>query len=396
MNLLLLVGITSLDNKNFVLDGSIRGYVEPIYFKLSEDIYIVSFVYSINPSDISDNYQIHLRVFKDREKLMEEKKDKKISKSAVYMVDSYEILSKPGKYNIKFEIKSKSRNSRVDFPLEIVEDTYLNFSSLILASKFYEDSLNSPFYRNGIGFLPNPSSIFKDTIFYFFEIYNVKIDSKKISIRFYIQDVKNDSTVLISNQQILLKDKGEFLITGKIPISSIKDGQYKIKFEVVDLGLNIKKLLEKSFEIQREQAIIDDIRYFIDYIASQTELNEFRSIKNKQARELWIDKFWKKKDPDGSFYPIYKQRVIEADMKFSTPFKEGRYTDMGKIYILFGQPDDIRRQEVALGTKSYVIWIYYQNNLRFKFLDQLGTGEYKLMFSNVPGYGHYMEDIKEE
>lgn len=396
MSLLLLVGITSLDSKSFVLDGSIRGYIEPIYFKLSGDIYIVSFVYSINPSDISDNYQIHLRVFKDREKLMEEKKDKQISKSVVYMVDSYEILSRPGKYNIKFEIKSKSKTSRADFPLEILENTYLNFSSIVLASVFYEDSLNSPFYRNGIGFLPNPSSIFKDTIFYFFEIYNVKVDSKRISIRFYIQDAKNDSIVLVSNQQVLVKDKEEFLITGKIPIGSLKDGQYRIKFEIVDLGLNIKKILQKSFEIQREETMIDDIKYFIDYIASQSELNEFRSIKDKQARDLWIEKFWKRKDPDGSFYRIYKQRVLEADVKFSNPFKEGRYTDMGKIYILFGQPDDIRREEIALGTKSYVVWIYYQNNLRFKFLDELGTGEYKLMFSNVPGYGHYMEDIKEE
>jgi hypothetical protein len=77
MSLLLLVGLTTLDNKSYVLDGTIRGYVEPIYFKLSGDIYIVNFVYSINPSDISENYQIYLRIFLDRQKLMEEKKDKK-------------------------------------------------------------------------------------------------------------------------------------------------------------------------------------------------------------------------------------------------------------------------------------------------------------------------------
>jgi len=397
MSLLLLTGITILDNKSYVLDGSIRGFVEPIFFKLSGDIYIVNFVYSINPNDVSGNYQINIKVFRDREKLMEEKKDKTLSKNAIYMVDSYEILSKPGKYNIKFEIKSKNKSSKVEFPLEIIEDSILNFSSLILASRFYEDSLNTPFYRNGIGFLPNPSSIFKDTIFYFFEIYDIKKDSQKIAIKYYIQNVKNDSLVLISNTQLFLKDKDEIIISGKIPLNSLNDGEYKLNFEIIDLGLNLKKVLSKGFEIQRgEINFEDDIRYFIDYIASADELNEFRKIKDKQARNLWIEKFWKKKDPDGSFYPIFKQRVIEADLKFSNPFKKGRYTDMGKIYILFGQPDDIRREEISLETKSYVVWIYYQNNMRFKFYDQLGTGEYKLIFSNVPGFGKYMENIRIE
>ncbi len=394
MNLLLLVGLTILDNKSYVLDGTIRGYIEPIYFKLSGDIYIVDFVYSINPSDISENYQIYLRVFLDRQKLMEEKKDKKISKNAVYMVDSYEILSKPGKYIIKFEVKTKGKSSKIEFPLIIEQDSNLSFSSLVLSTSFYEDSLNSPFYRNGIGFLPNPSNIFKDTIFYFFEIYDIKKDSQKLFLRYIIED-KNDSAVLISNPQLFIKDKEQLVISGKIPLNNVPDGEYNLKFEIVDLGLNIKKILKHYFIIQREGILLnDEIRYFIDYIASPSELNEFKNIKDIKGKNLWIEKFWKIKDPDGSFYPIFKQRVIEADAKFSTPFKKGRYTDMGKIYILFGQPDDIKREEVALGTKSYVIWIYYDGNKKFKFYDQLGTGDYKLLFSNVQGFGQYLPDIE--
>jgi GWxTD domain-containing protein len=177
----------------------------------------------------------------------------------------------------------------------------------------------------------------------------------------------------------------------------VPDGEYNLKFEVVDLGLNIKKVLRHYFIVQREGILLnDEIRYFIDYIASPNELNEFKNIKDMKSKNLWIEKFWKMKDPDGSFYPIFRQRVIEADLKFSTPFKKGRFTDMGKIYILFGQPDDIRREEIALGTKSYVIWIYYDGNKKFKFYDQLGTGDYKLLFSNVQGFGQYLPDIELE
>ncbi len=395
MNLLLLTGITILDNKSYVLDGSIRGYVEPIYFKLSGDIYIVLFTFSINPSDISQSYQIHIKVFKDREKLMEEKKDRNLSKNAVYMVDSYEILAKPGEYNIRFEIRSSKKSSKVEFPLEILEDSTLNFSSLVLATNFYDDSLNSPFYRNGVGFLPNPSSIFKDTIFYFFEIYNIKADSQKLAIKYYIENAKNDSVIIFSNPKIFTKDKEELVISGKIPIDKLSDGDYRLNVEVIDLNLNLKKVLKKSFSIQKTSSFVeDDIRYFIDYIADPRELDEFRKIKEKEAKNLWIDKFWKKKDPDGTFYPIFRQRVIEADLKFSNPFKKGRYTDMGRIYILFGQPDDIRREDIALGTKAYVIWIYYDGNKEFRFYDQMGIGEYKLISSNVPGFGRYNEGIE--
>ncbi|MEO0196611.1 MAG: GWxTD domain-containing protein [candidate division WOR-3 bacterium] len=397
MSLLLLTGLTILDNKSYVLDGSIRGYVEPLYFKLSGDIYIVAFIFSINPSDISEKYQVFVRVFRDREKLMEEKRDKNLSKTAIYVVDSYEILAKPGKYNIRFEIRSSKRFSKVEFPLEIIEDSVLNFSSVVLVSKFFEDSLNSPFYRNGIGFLPNPSNLFKDTLLYFFEIYDIKIDSQKLVIKYFIEDAKNDSIILISNPQLFLKNKEQLIITGKVPINSINDGEYILNFEITDLGLNVRKILKKPFLVQKTEFNADDeIRYFIDYIASPNELNEFQSIKDRQSKSLWIEKFWKRIDPDGSFYPLFRQRVIEADLKFSTPFKKGRYTDMGKIYILFGQPDDIRREEIALGARSYVVWIYYEGNKKFKFYDQLGTGEYKLLFSNVPGFGQYIQDIETE
>ncbi|MEO0202456.1 MAG: GWxTD domain-containing protein [candidate division WOR-3 bacterium] len=397
MSLLLLIGSMILDNKSYVLDGSIRGYVDPIYFKLSGDIYVVVFVYSINPSDISQKYQLFLRIFRDREKLMEEKRDKNLSKTAIYVVDSYEILAKPGKYNIRFEIKSSKKNSKVEFPLEILEDSSLNFSSIVLVSKFYDDSLNSPFYRNGIGFLPNPFNSFKDTLFYFFEIYDVKIDSQKLAIKYFIENAINDSIVLISTPQLITKNKEQFIISGKIPLNELIDGEYILNFEIVDLGLNIKKVLRKPFFVQREEFLLnDEIRYFIDYIASSSELEEFRKINDRQTKNLWIEKFWKRIDPENSFYPIFRQRVIEADLKFSTPFKKGRYTDMGKIYILFGQPDDIRREEIAVGTKSYIVWIYYEGNRKFKFYDQLGTGEYKLLFSNVPGFGQYLPDLERD
>ena len=378
---------------NYTLSGGIGGYVDPLTFKLGDGVYLISIVYTLSPSDVSGSYEVSVEVYQQGRRILLESDKKKIPQTTVYIVDGKEIIARPGRYRILFRVSSSGKESHIGFPLTIEENEHLNLSSLVFVSRFYEDTTKAPFKRGDIAFLPNPSATFKDTLRYFFEIYDVIPDTSKLVINWSIN--RGDKLIAHGKPQVIPVKLKDFSYRGSIPLEQLEDGEYTLRFQVVDIALNEKRVLKRNFRIKRGLALNmdDDIRYFIDYIASAEELAEFKKIKDEKARRLWIEKFWQKKDPTGTFYPLFRQRVLEADAKFSTPFKKGRYTDRGRVYILFGMPDEIRREEIGVSQKSYQIWVYYRNNYKFVFYDQFNTGDYRLTASNVPGFGVYREDI---
>ena len=68
----------------------------------------------------------------------------------------------------------------------------------------------------------------------------------------------------------------------------------------------------------------------------------------------------------------------------------GMNSDMGRIFIVYGQPDDVERNQMQFETKSYEIWQYYTagGKHEFVFVDRNNIGIYSLVHSTV------LEEIK--
>ncbi len=152
------------------------------------------------------------------------------------------------------------------------------------------------------------------------------------------------------------------------------------------------------------------------YIISDSERKIFLELPPWE-RENFIEDFWKRRDPFpqtavNEFKELYMQRIETANKMFSKG-KKGYLTDRGRIYVLFGPPDEIIRSEggqyidpfadartVQLptreGIKPMETWIYrniltaLQERIyvRLDFSDVDGTGDYKLVTDlreSVPG-----------
>jgi phosphoribosylformylglycinamidine (FGAM) synthase-like amidotransferase family enzyme len=74
----------------------------------------------------------------------------------------------------------------------------------------------------------------------------------------------------------------------------------------------------------------------------------------------------------------YFRRTKYANLNFSVSNKKGYLTDMGRIYVIYGHPDEVERHPFEMDEKPYVIWYYYKNNVKVVFVDETGTGEYEL------------------
>ncbi len=96
-----------------------------------------------------------------------------------------------------------------------------------------------------------------------------------------------------------------------------------------------------------------------------------------------LNNYWKPLDPtpETEFNELmaeYYQRVDFADENFSTiTGTKGLESDRGKIYILYGKPSSIRRVPNA-NKRISEIWDYAKLKKQFVFVDERGTGDYKL------------------
>lgn len=107
----------------------------------------------------------------------------------------------------------------------------------------------------------------------------------------------------------------------------------------------------------------------IRYIIRTDEAKAFKGLTDDIARLAFIERFWARRDPSpGTLANEYRQtfweRVRTANERFRATTIPGWKTDRGKIFILFGPPNDVRDdQDVAVsegpGAKRGLIrWFY--------------------------------------
>src|SRR4029077_20817642 len=77
----------------------------------------------------------------------------------------------------------------------------------------------------------------------------------------------------------------------------------------------------------------------------------------------FIDWFWQRRDliarpPNNKIRDRFQQRGFDGNRMFSDPSKPGWKTDMGKIYILIGPPDEINKDLMAKSHRGMVFWTY--------------------------------------
>jgi GWxTD domain-containing protein len=119
---------------------------------------------------------------------------------------------------------------------------------------------------------------------------------------------------------------------------------------------------------------LDYAIFILRYIMTEEEYERMREGSESEKREKFKE-FWKRRDPtpdtehNEAMFEYYR-RVDEAYFKFRTLYvRDGADTDRGKIYILFGPPDDVKRL-FEDDEMVQEVWSYPSLNKTFRFLDK--------------------------
>jgi len=180
----------------------------------------------------------------------------------------------------------------------------------------------------------------------------------------------------LKGKQVIDEEIGRYLLHIENPI---------IKLQVFSQNVKYTKniLYNDSVNSFATKYSLEDQILQLRYIMNQNELNFTRTVKPEQYRSF-IENFWKSKDPTpdtkrNEFRETFEERVMEADRLYSIKnYRPGWKTDLGKVFIKYGQPDEVVSDPIPINRPPYIIWYYYTENKVFQFYDLDGWGNYKL------------------
>ncbi len=136
------------------------------------------------------------------------------------------------------------------------------------------------------------------------------------------------------------------------------------------------------------------------YIITPEELSAFKQLSNDEERDQFIEQFWLRRDPtpdtpENEFREEHYRRIAEANEKFPAGMP-GWKTDRGRIYIIWGPPNEIERHPTGgyyerpmnegggdTSTFPFETWHYRDlegigQNIDLEFVDSCMCNDYHL------------------
>ncbi len=127
------------------------------------------------------------------------------------------------------------------------------------------------------------------------------------------------------------------------------------------------------------------------YICTRTEREVFLSLSTDRERELFIEAFWKQRNPtpgtpeNGAKTEHYRRIAYANRYLGRGSSRPGWQTDRGRIYIILGEPQDIQKFEGKTSTYDTEVWFYQGKTdlglppaFNLVFFKEGGSGEYRL------------------
>lgn len=125
------------------------------------------------------------------------------------------------------------------------------------------------------------------------------------------------------------------------------------------------------------------------YLTTPGQIAELKKGTFEERRQKFLD-FWLNradgnKEKANALRAEFYKRVDFANEHLGGGLGQGWQSDRGRIYIIYGPPGQVETHQEDFTTPPYQIWYYYNLRLEFVFLDEFGTGDYRLVQTSSIG-----------
>jgi GWxTD domain-containing protein len=187
-----------------------------------------------------------------------------------------------------------------------------------------------------------------------------------------------ETTVIASGEPVMVRPTQNQLFLGAYTFEvELAEGRSHWRvdrsFEVDESGPPRGKEYERMLEA-------------LSYIATPQEMDWLHSVQPDQQAAAW-NEFWRRRDPTpdtqrNEVQLEFFRRVRYAEHHFQG-FGPGWRSDMGRIYIKYGPPDQIESRAPSTSDPQLEIWYYHQPYRRFVFADREGFGRFLLQTPGI-------------
>ncbi|PKP20014.1 MAG: hypothetical protein CVU05_10010 [Bacteroidetes bacterium HGW-Bacteroidetes-21] len=348
-------------------------------------------------------------------------------------IDQQRIQLAPGIYNFEIRIKDINQpEAKEKVFLDVftagIEKGYIGFSGIQYIESYKATETPGIFSKNGFDLFPYvhdffPASMKKLTVY--MEIYNTDTllaNDSVFLVKYGIERVSDLQYVDSYTRIKKMKTSAIIPILAEYNIEGLPSGNYHFRVDVIDK--NNKNLATKRSYFQRSNPqggisietpenldglIIENT--FIEKVNSLDTLNDFLKcilpissdreksvitdvIKNTDTtmKQVIFYSFWKSRNglqPEAE-WKLYKLKVDYVNKAFSTGIKKGYESDRGRVFLQYGEPNDLQKSNHEPTAYPYEIWQYYtlgnQRNKRFVFYNPMIVGnDFQLLHSDAIG-----------
>ncbi len=325
----------------------------------------------------------------------------------------------------RFLVRVRDKNSGAasvqtfEVPVEPFESEKLALSDIEISSRTTRDTTWSPFYKNRYTVIPNPNATFGSALpmlYAYSEIYNLTYPTdSSYSVVYRIFDGQGNQvkSLPVRRRQIMGKQLVE---VGACNVVSLPGGSYYLEVRVTDHAAQQEAFRRRKFFVYREDEVrpteqtagevgfefllasyrnrpvpeLDEEFKTARYISTKEEQKIYASLDEPGKRDF-LAKFWQSRDrapetPRNEYREDYLARVKFAQDNFSG-LRPGYETDMGRVLLVYAQPDEVERFPSSSENRPYQIWKYFEieGGVEFIFVDVNNWGEYKLVHATARG-----------
>ncbi|MAT39909.1 MAG: hypothetical protein CL946_09935 [Ectothiorhodospiraceae bacterium] len=337
------------------------------------------------------------------------------------MVGRVRYALDPDQYRVIVTGRDANTRTKVDsiaFSYEVPRYTTMSitFSDIQLATSIRQipGDTSNIFYKNTLEVVPNPSALYGEEnplAYYYSELYNVpseKFDvnvelvssyGKTVQSKSYNREGPYDAKVEVGSVNIGALPTGAYTLNisylsgGDVKVSETKKlfvFNPKIPFDTVAATRVAEEIAFEFADLS--EGDIDERFAQAKYIATKEEKDLWDELRGSESKKKFLTRFWQQRDPNPSTprnerYDEYRQRVEIANEEFRSAFKDGWKSDRGRVFILYGPPDNIERNTNLDTPSPPVIWRYdyIEGGVEFIFVDNQGVGNYILVHSTKQG-----------
>jgi len=415
------------------------------FFNPTDGPYVETYLKVFGPSaeyikTSRGTYQASLEVtliFKKEEKIADFRKYNLLSgeiadtsKELPNFIDQQRILLPAGVYEIELHLKdNNSPQNPVDHG-EILAMEYdgkeVKFSDFQFVESYKSTQSENILSKSGYDLVPLVGDFFpaeSKSLTFYLELYNLdkKLGAQQdFLFRYYLESF--ETNVALGDFAKFQRQKASLVnpIIGTMVITDLPSGNYNLVVEARDrnnelitmnkiffqrsnpgMQLNLKDIQSVDITATFAERItsIDSMKFYVLSVvpvATSLETQFARNVANTNdigSMQKFLYNFWKVRNelnPEAEWNK-YREQVMAIEASYKTKIKHGFETDMGRVWLKYGTPNQVEESKHEPTSYPYVIWHYYhldasQNNKRFIFSNPhlVGT-EYFLIHSDARG-----------